>query len=85
MLHVMSTCHSLRIVDDEVIGDPLDLKMFQFTNWTYEEGTQASENSDEQDNITPSIARPPPSSSSTSQAVSLNPHDKRIYAYMTDS
>jgi hypothetical protein len=34
----MTTCHSLKLVDDEIIGDPLDAKMFQFTGWTFEEG-----------------------------------------------
>ena len=31
------TCHSLRVVDNELIGDPLDYKMFQFTGWDYSE------------------------------------------------
>ncbi|RKO96700.1 hypothetical protein CAUPRSCDRAFT_217, partial [Caulochytrium protostelioides] len=30
----MATCHSLSLVDDELIGDPLDLKMFEFTGWS---------------------------------------------------
>ncbi|AET40645.1 putative acid anhydride hydrolase Ecym_6263 [Eremothecium cymbalariae DBVPG len=34
------TCHSLRVVNDELIGDPLDFKMFQFTKWTYAEDTK---------------------------------------------
>lgn len=34
------TCHSLRLVDNELIGDPLDFKMFQFTGWSYEEDFQ---------------------------------------------
>ncbi|KAH9894751.1 Ca-transporting ATPase [Cubamyces lactineus] len=37
-LHALATCHSLKQVDGEVIGDPLDVKMFEFTNWTLEEG-----------------------------------------------
>lgn len=36
-LHAMATCHSLKMVDGEVIGDPLDVKMFEFTRWTLEE------------------------------------------------
>ncbi|ODV58141.1 putative acid anhydride hydrolase ASCRUDRAFT_22644, partial [Ascoidea rubescens DSM 1968] len=28
-------CHSLRKVDNELIGDPLDYKMFEFTKWNY--------------------------------------------------
>lgn len=38
ILHVMATCHSLRLIDGELLGDPLDDKMFRFTEWTYEEG-----------------------------------------------
>ncbi|SMN20528.1 similar to Saccharomyces cerevisiae YOR291W YPK9 Vacuolar protein with a possible role in sequestering heavy metals [Maudiozyma saulgeensis] len=34
------TCHSLRVVDGELIGDPLDFKMFQFTGWSYDEDFQ---------------------------------------------
>lgn len=37
-LHALATCHSLKMVDGEVIGDPLDVKMFGFTKWTLEEG-----------------------------------------------
>ena len=36
-LHALATCHSLRKVDGELIGDPLDVKMFEFTGWTLEE------------------------------------------------
>ncbi|KAF6760303.1 P-type ATPase [Ephemerocybe angulata] len=36
-LHALATCHSLKKVDGELIGDPLDVKMFEFTNWTLEE------------------------------------------------
>ncbi|KAF8070552.1 hypothetical protein FPV67DRAFT_1487805 [Lyophyllum atratum] len=38
LLHALATCHSLKMVDEEVIGDPLDVKMFGFTGWTLEEG-----------------------------------------------
>lgn len=37
-LHALATCHSLKMVDGDVIGDPLDVKMFEFTKWTLEEG-----------------------------------------------
>lgn len=29
----MASCHSLTIVDDEIIGDPMDMKMFEATGW----------------------------------------------------
>jgi cation-transporting ATPase 13A2 len=40
-LHALATCHSLKMVDGEIIGDPLDVKMFEFTKWTLEEGLVA--------------------------------------------
>lgn len=40
-LHALTTCHSLKMVEGEVIGDPLDIKMFSFTRWTLEEGRVA--------------------------------------------
>lgn len=39
-LTALLTCHSLRLVDNELLGDPLDFKMFQFTGWSYEEDFQ---------------------------------------------
>lgn len=60
ILYTMATCHSLRAVDDELVGDPLDLKMFQFTNWSFEEGRQAMGEGEGDDfsGLTPSTARP---------------------------
>lgn len=40
-LHALATCHMLQVVDGEVIGDPLDVKMFNFTQWKLEEGQVA--------------------------------------------
>lgn len=37
-LQALATCHMLQLVDGHVIGDPLDVKMFNFTQWTLEEG-----------------------------------------------
>lgn len=62
MLYAMATCHSLRLVDDELIGDPLDLKMFQFTGWSFEEGSRNTHHFIEPgtQQTAPSVARPPP-------------------------
>lgn len=38
LMYALATCHSLKLVDDQVIGDPLDIKMFENTSWTLEEG-----------------------------------------------
>lgn len=61
MLYTMATCHSLRLVDDELIGDPLDLKMFEFTNWSYQEGSRDTTHFVEAGTHQPAppVARPP--------------------------
>lgn len=41
MLHALATCHSLKLVDGQLMGDPLDLRMFEFTHWSLEEGQDA--------------------------------------------
>lgn len=62
VLYTMATCHSLRTIDGELLGDPLDVKMFQFTGWNFEEGEQRSDatTDDDQNKLSPSVARPPP-------------------------
>lgn len=58
----MATCHSLRVVDDKLLGDPLDVKMFEFTGWSFEEFAQKATvvDQDNDQNSPSSIARPPP-------------------------
>ena len=34
-LDLLSCCHSIREIDGKLIGDPMDLKMFEFTNWVF--------------------------------------------------
>ncbi|KAM3482655.1 hypothetical protein MY5147_000001 [Beauveria neobassiana] len=59
-MYTMATCHSLRSVDEELVGDPLDLKMFEFTNWSFEEGRQSTgDGEDDESGLAPSIAKPP--------------------------
>ncbi|KAI5285610.1 hypothetical protein KEM54_000434 [Ascosphaera aggregata] len=58
ILYAMATCHSLRLVDGELLGDPLDLRMFQFTRWTFEEGHNVFDPDDVIEDFRPSIARP---------------------------
>ncbi|KAG0347027.1 hypothetical protein BG004_000252 [Podila humilis] len=38
LLYAMATCHSIKSLNGDLIGDPLDLKMFDFTQWVLEEG-----------------------------------------------
>lgn len=59
--HTMATCHSLRSVNGELVGDPLDQKMFEFTHWSFKEGKQSAGDAEdeEQGGLAPSVARPP--------------------------
>lgn len=62
VLYTMATCHSLRVVDDQLLGDPLDVKMFEFTGWAFEELAQKINAIDDEEaqNSPSSIARLPP-------------------------
>ena len=33
----MATCHSLTMIEEKLSGDPIDLRMFEFTKWNLEE------------------------------------------------
>lgn len=57
----MATCHSLHKVDSELLGDPLDVKMFEFTGWSFEESGQVIGDIQDEgaDNAPSAIARPP--------------------------
>jgi cation-transporting ATPase 13A2 len=60
ILYTMATCHSLRYINDEAVGDPLDLKMFSFTKWSFEERQQSRAHDDEDTNsLSPLVVRPP--------------------------
>ena len=39
-LEALATCHSITYVNNELIGDPLDVKMFQSTGWILEEQSE---------------------------------------------
>lgn len=51
LLHTMATCHTLRVIDNELLGDPLDQKMFSFTEWKYSEGERKKRESSEAPNL----------------------------------
>jgi cation-transporting ATPase 13A2 len=33
----MACCHAITYVDNELVGDPLEIKMFQMTQWILDE------------------------------------------------
>ncbi|KAL1619491.1 hypothetical protein SLS56_010128 [Neofusicoccum ribis] len=81
LLYTMATCHSLRSVDGELVGDPLDVKMFDFTAWQFEEGEQSGgggDNEEESLSISPSVARPPPGQEYNLDDNPSNPNKKAI-------
>ncbi|GFY37225.1 probable cation-transporting ATPase 13A3 [Trichonephila inaurata madagascariensis] len=57
----MASCHSLTIIDDEIRGDPMDLKMFHATKWEMEE--PGSDNT-KFDLLNPTVIRPSTNKSS---------------------
>ncbi|XP_030071563.1 probable cation-transporting ATPase 13A4 [Microcaecilia unicolor] len=44
LLGAMASCHSLIVHDGQVQGDPLDLKMFEATNWELEDSSAKDSN-----------------------------------------
>ncbi|XP_075987270.1 polyamine-transporting ATPase 13A3-like [Anticarsia gemmatalis] len=52
----MATCHSLTLLDAELAGDPLDLKMFESTGWVLEEPDVPE--STNYEILTPTIVKP---------------------------
>ncbi|CED85070.1 ca-transporting atpase [Phaffia rhodozyma] len=60
MLYALATCHSLKSVNQEIIGDPLDMEMFNFTRWILEEGRAGkSSSSNSNSNSTTSSSKIP--------------------------
>lgn len=67
----MATCHSLTIIEGQLSGDPLDLKMFEATNWVLEE--PEIDETAKYDIITPTVVRP--RNDSPSQTVEMRQND----------
>ncbi|RZF39245.1 hypothetical protein LSTR_LSTR010339 [Laodelphax striatellus] len=65
LLAAMATCHSLLLIDGACSGDPIDLKMFESTGWTFEDPEVNDTN--KFDLIFPTIARPPKPANSANQ------------------
>ncbi|XP_047019982.1 polyamine-transporting ATPase 13A3 isoform X2 [Helicoverpa armigera] len=55
LIQALASCHSLTSIQGQLKGDPLDLKMFEFTQWILEE--PGPENT-RYDNLTPAIVKP---------------------------
>ena len=72
ILTCLSSCHSLTLIDNELIGDPLDIKMFQSTTWELEEAGKSD--SSKFDMLMPTIVKP----RSSNRDVSFDPFDSNL-------
>ena len=52
----LASCHSLTNINDQLTGDPLDVKMFESTKWQLEE---AGGDTEKFDKMMPSVVKPP--------------------------
>ncbi|XP_022816187.1 probable cation-transporting ATPase 13A3 isoform X2 [Spodoptera litura] len=64
LIQALASCHSLTSIQGQLKGDPLDLKMFEFTQWVLEE--PGPENT-RYDNLTPVIVKPATSANGSMQ------------------
>ncbi|KAJ1965508.1 hypothetical protein GGI12_000730, partial [Dipsacomyces acuminosporus] len=39
-IHALATCHAVKLVEGQLVGDPLDVKMFESTGWVLEESEE---------------------------------------------
>nr|XP_033814866.1 probable cation-transporting ATPase 13A4 isoform X3 [Geotrypetes seraphini] len=62
LLGAMASCHSLIVLDGQVQGDPLDLKMFEGTNWEIDASSALTTNQEEIPKGNP-IIKPGPTAS----------------------
>ena len=42
VIRCMASCHSVMLCDGHLVGEPMDVKMFEFSGWLMEEATDAS-------------------------------------------
>lgn len=68
----MVTCHEITVIDNQPIGDPLDLKMFESTGWTLEEPDVSDTSKFSM--LFPTVVRPPKGS----KLLKKLPNDLRI-------
>lgn len=65
LLFGMVTCHSITIMNGEMKGDPLDLKMFESTGWKLEEANVSDDR--KYDLLFPTVVKPPATAAKNSE------------------
>lgn len=71
LLYGMVTCHSITLMNGEMKGDPLDLKMFESTGWKLEEANVSDDT--KYDLLFPTVVKPPVISTKSSQLLLQSP------------
>ncbi|KAJ2232243.1 hypothetical protein IWW45_005106 [Coemansia sp. RSA 485] len=64
VLHALATCHSLNLVDNLPVGDPLETKMLEFSKWTIDEDSdelEAASSNQKNAGVKPILVARPPS------------------------
>ncbi|KER31611.1 hypothetical protein T265_02125 [Opisthorchis viverrini] len=80
LIETMAACHSLTLIEGVLSGDPLDLKMFQSTQWEFSE--QISEDHCKFEMAVPAIVRPPAKSSSTHLPLESTVNPEEVFLSM---
>lgn len=60
LAQVMASCHAITYVGEDLIGDPLEIEMFNTTGWVLDESVQQSNADIENDVVVLAYARPNP-------------------------
>ncbi|CAO1416273.1 unnamed protein product [Diamesa hyperborea] len=72
----MVTCHSITIMNGEMKGDPLDLKMFESTGWLLEEANVSD--ATKYDLLFPTVVKPPPIAHGSQQLLVQNASESNL-------
>ncbi|EKC97467.1 cation transporting ATPase [Trichosporon asahii var. asahii CBS 8904] len=63
LLYALATCHALKLIDGEMLGDPLDIKMFEYSGWSLDEGqsrrVKGGGGAERVQTLVQSVVRPP--------------------------
>lgn len=77
LLFGMVSCHSITLMNGEMKGDPLDLKMFESTSWKLEEANVSDDT--KYDLLFPTVVKPPSTSSrGSSQQLIQNSSESQL-------
>ncbi|XP_033097899.1 probable cation-transporting ATPase 13A3 [Anneissia japonica] len=75
-LACMAACHSLTIIEGNLTGDPLDLKMFEATKWIFEE--QGEDDTTKYGNMMPTVVKPATSETSLAQNSEQSSYEDKL-------